>query len=1627
MIIFAPKINLRTFVLCNHLLKMKKLNKSFKMNLRIALRWGAVAMMLTSIVLSAMAHPLTREQAQVRAQFFLKDKRGAQRLTPVTRGARLAPRHRQPATGTDLYYIFDRGTDEGFVIVSGDDQTPAVLGYTDAGSFDYNLIPDNMREWLDNYALQIAEVQLAGYTAKELPVADLQAHDPIATLVESKWNQGNPYNLLCPDYFRLGTSVTGCVATAMAQVLYYHRANAPKELLEDIPDYTIKDSHTTYGDFHVKGYPAGTPIDWDNMQPEYNSSSTAQQKRAVAELMSYCGAAVRMMYSNSSSGAYSSDVPDALRKYFGYPSTCRLINRSDMSEEKFDEIVYAELAKGDPVYLSGSNGSGGHAFVCDGYDGNLCYHINWGWGGGSDGYYLLANLHPGSQGIGGSAGGYSSGQAAIIGMHLEDWSKKAMTFTDSNVRSIAAKKWDADADGKVSYAEAAAVTDFGDDFKGSSIRSFNELYWFTSLKVLPSEAFSGCASMTAIRLPKNLTSIGERAFKGCTALKSIVVPSSLRQVGVAAFADCSKLVSIQLPSGVEVIAPRTFENCASLTSFELPKAVVCIGDRAFAGCTRLTDVNFESLQPQAVKYGAKLFDGVDLSTAQLTVAQGTEQFFNATAPWNTFGNMVTERNLASGKVVAPTEDLIVYLYNVGSQSYLTSGEASDVQGIVGTAPMRFRLGHTDLMPEGTYFLAAEDIRGSAHYFYRLSSNSTVGSGVKATYVNGSGTRIVASDMSGWWNIRQVSPGVYTLQTPADAKGYTEGEFLGTDREHATKYASPTSGVYYDISYEDHPQNCQWMFIAYDETTTATHAAAQVLCNLLDMAAGTDINVSMEQAVYDNMNASLEQLQEAQDRLRKKLGIVTFASDAAHQICLEYWDLDYDGELTAYEISGVPNISTRFQGNKMTSFDEFQNFKGVTLVPSNAFSGCSKMKSIVLPESVIAISDNAFQNCASLQEVELPAYITSIGASAFGRCRALKEVRLHVSNPKYILLDANIFQNVDLSEATLYVPQGTSQLYSEADVWKNFGTIREMRSATRPEFSQFNVNEDGFIYNLGSRMYISRGEAYGTQAVVAQTGMTYQFKRATLSGKTCYYLYSEETGNNNKNLFRSEDDSKVGQGIRTCFVDGGSNRLTDRSAYWNVEYVEGEEPYFTMQVPASLKAAYVEGEYLGTSINHATGAVSGTTQGLYWDVPREGNEANCLWAWVSMADVEAAQHFDDQVAQLKRYLQLAGERGVEAKAEQAVYDNLDATPDEIRGAVDALCQKLHFIRFDSDVAKRICINNWDNDIDGELSYEEAAAVKELGEVFRAHTDIVTLDELQYFTGLTEIPENAFRGCSKLLSIYLPPGVQKVGHNAFTTTRNLRYMVLMNPAKPVETEGLDFYAHATIFVPKVSLTGYRADEFWSNYNLEEYTGQPIVVADTLSRAYGAGNGTLTFSVKGAPVNGTPKLATDINLKTEVGEYPITIEAGDITTQGVQLKDGIYKVVPATLTITANSYKRQQGEENPTFEYTIKGFKNKETEEVLTAKPVAVCEATKDSPAGRYEITFSGAEAANYDFEYVPGWLDVLAPDGVGAAAEGGQKPQQYYDLSGRKLKNVKTQNPKNLRKGILITEGKKLAVK
>ena len=166
------------------------------------------------LTIGLYAAPITREQARQKAIDYLKKTTGTSQLVPISNRAKLAPR-RAKATSADqdLYYVFSRGEGKGFVIVSGDDRTLPVIGYTEEGDFDYTQLPDNMRNWLDARESELLE--LSTRMASEIPVAAAAAHERIEYMVTTKWNQGSPYNDECPNYFNLGRSVTGCVATAM--------------------------------------------------------------------------------------------------------------------------------------------------------------------------------------------------------------------------------------------------------------------------------------------------------------------------------------------------------------------------------------------------------------------------------------------------------------------------------------------------------------------------------------------------------------------------------------------------------------------------------------------------------------------------------------------------------------------------------------------------------------------------------------------------------------------------------------------------------------------------------------------------------------------------------------------------------------------------------------------------------------------------------------------------------------------------------------------------------------------------------------------------------------------------------------------------------------------------------------------------------------------------------------------------------------------------------------------------------------------------------------------------------------------------------------------------------------------
>lgn len=398
--------------------------------------------------LSMQAAPVSVNQARQQARQFMAE-RG---ISLTTKTVTKAPRQGQTTTEESSYYIFNADAERGFVVISGDDRTPSVLGYTDKGHFDMENMPEGLKWLLQNYEEQItainkpvsrrAEKDEAG--AKPMPQP---AKHNIAPLMTTTWNQGGPYNDLCPRYIKGdGTegdhSATGCVATAIAQVINYYRH--PDALLRAIPSYTLNYDLDNGGKktITVQGIRKGTTIDWDNMLDNYNGSETEEQKTAIAQLMYYVGVGCKMGYGPSSGAGYPEGVK-ALINNFGFDDGAHIENRGNHTIESWANLLYNELATGHPIAFAASNSGGAHAFVLDGYDTEGLYHVNWGWGGLDDGYFRIDVMAPdNNSGIGASAtpDGYNMGQDAIIGLRLPDdidapQEQPKLTVNDWEIRS----------------------------------------------------------------------------------------------------------------------------------------------------------------------------------------------------------------------------------------------------------------------------------------------------------------------------------------------------------------------------------------------------------------------------------------------------------------------------------------------------------------------------------------------------------------------------------------------------------------------------------------------------------------------------------------------------------------------------------------------------------------------------------------------------------------------------------------------------------------------------------------------------------------------------------------------------------------------------------------------------------------------------------------------------------------------------------------------------------------------------------------------------------------------------------------------------------------------------------------
>jgi len=358
-----------------------------------------------------------------------------------------------------VYYVYNV-EGNGFVIVSGDDVAMPVLGYSDSGTYNPDNLSPNFAYYLNCFSQEIkgaitndlpqseeTKKQWDAYLAGNVsPSTATAANTPLLDKEGIAWGQTAPFNLLCPMINNTQT-VTGCVATAMAQIMRYFKYPATGSgTAGSYSSYNI--DSTVVIKIPSKNL-SQSIYDWNNMPPVYNSNSTSTQQNAVALLMYDCGISAYMQYdiSTNGSGAYNWDAGNALINNFSYSKGLTYKERKFYSDNEWDTLLKAEIDAERPVLYGGQDtiNNVGHTFVCDGYDGNY-FHFNWGWNGGGNGYFLSSALNVQGTptyyfnqyqevlvGIDRSTGSGNTTNYEII---LDDGSTQPMAFTSTKTQVI---------------------------------------------------------------------------------------------------------------------------------------------------------------------------------------------------------------------------------------------------------------------------------------------------------------------------------------------------------------------------------------------------------------------------------------------------------------------------------------------------------------------------------------------------------------------------------------------------------------------------------------------------------------------------------------------------------------------------------------------------------------------------------------------------------------------------------------------------------------------------------------------------------------------------------------------------------------------------------------------------------------------------------------------------------------------------------------------------------------------------------------------------------------------------------------------------------------------------------------
>lgn len=541
-------------------------------------------------LLSANAQPISEQEALVKAQqFFSKAS-----LSSATRGR--APRKTpEPklANNRSEFFAFNDEANGGYVVVSGDERMPDVLAYSYDGHFDADNMPCNMKAWMKEYAEQVK--YLRAHPEAKMTKRSATERENVGPLLTCWFDQSYPYNKKCPNFGGTYT-LTGCVATAMAQVMYYWQW--PKQTTDIIPGYDDMPAQPI------------TTIDWDNMlnKYDYEGTYTEEQIDAVSTLMLLCGTSVTMDYGFFSSMPRYIVGPDSsLPQYFDYDDMIEVVSRENYDNEEWEQIMYEELKSKRPIIYTGRSKEDGHAFVMDGYADGY-FHVNWGWGG-AESYVLMTddkdwygyvNNHNAAIGIQPAYPDIPRRYAVLENGKMTLYYDKEMNHRSGTV--LLKDQWKYYAE---EITECIIDPSFA-DLKQRDLRGFFEdLNKMKSISGIENLNTSEATDMSYMfDFCYNLTSLDVSGFKTdkVTTMRSM-------------FSGCKSLTSLDV-SGFKTDKVTNmmlmFYNCSSLTSLDVSgfktDNVVFMGDM-FHNCKSLTSLDVSGFKTDNVHYMGELFSG----------------------------------------------------------------------------------------------------------------------------------------------------------------------------------------------------------------------------------------------------------------------------------------------------------------------------------------------------------------------------------------------------------------------------------------------------------------------------------------------------------------------------------------------------------------------------------------------------------------------------------------------------------------------------------------------------------------------------------------------------------------------------------------------------------------------------------------------------------------------------------------------------------------------------------------------------------------------------------------------------------------------------------------------------------